>query len=112
MEYKIINGKLCRPLGGKEETFVGDMWEDGTLLIQGDGPDTQWPGQDQIYRPTEGVVLSVVCAWCKEELKPGTAGAPVSHGMCEACGEELFKIKKVFDDHDHRIADMAKEDVE
>lgn len=30
-------------------------------------------------------VLRVICAWCTIVMVPGSPGAPVSHGICDAC---------------------------
>lgn len=38
-----------------------------------------------IGQDTPAIVLRVICAWCTRVLIAGTPGAPVSHGICEAC---------------------------
>lgn len=35
------------------------------------------------------MTLREICAWCRAVLVEGTAGAPVTHGMCPKCAKEL-----------------------
>ncbi len=34
--------------------------------------------------------MKVVCAWCKDVMRPGPAD-PVSHGICEECRNKILK---------------------
>jgi hypothetical protein len=41
------------------------------------------------------LVCSVVCAWCQRWISgPLPNGSPVSHGICDACAEDLVSIAR------------------
>jgi hypothetical protein len=33
-----------------------------------------------------------VCSWCEEIMEEGDPGAPVSHGICRTCAEDVERV--------------------
>lgn len=45
----------------------------------------------EVATPVTASLLRVDCAWCHCTIREGDKDAPVSHGLCQRCADNLLR---------------------